>query len=393
MIHASLASNPVAFDGLKYLVVGSGLFGSVIAERIAQDKGLRVAVIEKRPHLGGNCHSEVDPATGIECHRYGSHIFHTRSERVWHYMNRFCTFNSYRHRVLTRYRGRVFPMPIGLATINEFLGRTLSPSEAEAWLRSEAAKEPYPEPANLEEKAISLVGRPLYEAFIAGYTAKQWGHPPGELPAGVITRLPVRYGYKPDYFDDRWQGIPWDGYAALFSRLLDHPRIDVYPDTDYFDVRDRVPAGCRIVYTGPVDRFHDYRYGRLRWRSLSFEREVVPVRDFQGTAVMNYAEESVPFTRIHEFRHYHEERDYPADRSVIVREYPGSPADGEEPCYPVDTAGDRETLSRYAAANAGSDRVIFGGRLGSYRYLDMDRAVESALETYDTTIRHAGETA
>lgn len=387
MIFGKLNPRQGIFEGLEYLVVGSGLFGAVVAERIARDKGRRVVILEKRGHVGGNCHSAADPDTGIECHTYGSHIFHTRNERVWEYMNRFCSFNHYRHRVLTRYRNRVYQMPINLDTINSFYGMELSPAEAEAFIRKEIGKKKIAAPKNLEEKAVSLIGRPLYEAFIKGYTAKQWGHPPKELPPDAIERLPMRFGYKSDYFDDPRQGIPLGGYGKLFEKLLDHPNIDVCLNADFFEVRNLVPETCTVIYTGPVDRCFDYRHGTLRWRSLSFEKETLRTGNFQGTAVMNYAEESVPFTRIHEFRHYHEERGYPADRTVIVHEYPKAWDKDLDPCYPVNTAEDRKILAGYHAECAKSGRLILGGRLGTYSYLDMDQAVDSALQIYEQKIR------
>jgi UDP-galactopyranose mutase len=386
MIFDKFASRQAIFEGLEYLVVGSGMFGTVIAELIARDKGRRVVVLEKRGCVGGNCHSANDPETGIECHSYGSHIFHTSNEDVWKYVNRFCLFNNYRHRVLTRYRNRVYPMPINLGTINSFYGMDMDPVEAEAFIREEIAKEHIGKPANLEEKAVSLIGRALYEAFIKGYTSKQWGHPPKDLPSDAVERLPMRFGYKSDYFDDRWQGIPLGGYGKLFENLLDHPNIEVFLNTDFFDVRRLVPSTCTVVYTGPVDRYFGYMHGTLSWRSLSFEKEALSVGNFQGTTVMNYAEESVPFTRIHEFRHFHEERDYPANRTVIVREYPRVWDTDRDPYYPVNTAQDRKILARYNAECAKEDRLILGGRLGTYRYIDMDQAVDSALRIYEQKI-------
>lgn len=374
-------------NGLKYLVVGAGFFGAVIAERIAADLGERVLVVEKRPHIGGNSYSEDDPETGIECHLYGSHIFHTSDEAVWRYINRFAGFNAYRHKVLTRYGDRVYLMPINLATINSFYGLDLSPTEAEAFIREEIAKERIADPKNLEEKAVSLVGRPLYEAFVKGYTLKQWETDPRELPADIITRLPFRFSYKGDYFNDPWQGIPLVGYAALFRNLLSHPNIEVRLDTDFFAIRHLVPEGCRVVFTGPVDRFFDYRFGTLAWRGLRFEKEVVAVGDFQGTSVMNYAESSVPFTRIHEFRHYHDERTYPADKTVIFREFSLTARQGQDPYYPVNTKADRETYALYQAAAAALPGVTFGGRLGNYLYLDMDKTIAAALKTYREQFR------
>jgi UDP-galactopyranose mutase len=362
-------------EGLKYLVVGAGFFGAVIAERIAADLGQQVLVIDRKPHIGGNSWSAADLETGIECHCYGSHIFHTANREVWEYINRFTSFNSYRHRVLTLYQGKVFQMPVNLATISDFYGRTMAPLEAAALLADEAARSGIVIPANLEEKAVSQIGRPLYEAFVRGYTRKQWETDPLELPADIITRLPVRYSYKSDYFNDPWQGIPLDGYHTLFKKLLDHKNISVQLDVDFFSLRDRIPADCTVIYSGPIG-----------WRTLDFEKEVCPVGDFQGTTVMNFADETIPYTRIHEFRHYHEERSYPEDRTVIYREYSRSCGADDDPYYPVNTVKDREILARYQGAAEKEARVVFGGRLGSYQYLDMDKSIAAALKTYQTQI-------
>lgn len=377
--------------GRRYLVVGAGFFGAVIAERIAADRGERVLLIDRRSHIGGNSFSADDPQTGIECHVYGSHIFHTGDAAVWNYVRRFSTFNSYRHRVLAAYRGAVYQMPINLATINRFYGKNLTPAGAMAFIRDEIAKEGISTPANLEEKAVSLIGRPLYEAFIRGYTVKQWGVDPVVLPESIIDRLPVRYTYKSDYFNDPWQGIPLGGYHRLFHKLLDHANIEVSLNTDYFAIRDRIPAGCTVIFTGPIDRFFDYRFGRLGWRNLRFEKEICDVGDFQGTSVMNYVESTAPFTRIHEFRHYHEERNYPKDATVIYREYSVAGETDDDPAYPVNTARDRELLALYAVEAKKHPTVIFGGRLGSYQYLDMDKTIAAALSTYTERIRRGGE--
>lgn len=378
-------------SGLKYLVVGSGFFGAVVAERITNDLGERVLVIDKRDHIGGNSYSKEDPETGIECHCYGSHIFHTPSKQVWDYITRFTEFNSYRHKVLTRYQGGTFIMPINLSTINSLYKLDLTPSEALDFIRREAALEGITSPKNLEEKAVSLVGRPLYEAFIKGYTIKQWQTDPRLLPESIITRLPVRCGHHYDYFDDPWQGIPLDGYGKLFERLLANPKIEVKLNCDFFDIRDKIPADCMVIYTGPIDRFFDYRYGILGWRTLRFEQEIVPVGDFQGTTVMNYADPDVPFTRIHEFRHYHPERKtYHADKSIIFREYSLSCGREDDPYYPVNTGRDREMYELYRQDGELLSNVVFGARLGTYRYLDMDKVIEQALQMYEMKIRGTG---
>ena len=364
------------------VVAGAGLFGLTVAERCARELGLRVLVVERRDHVGGNAYSEVEPSTGIEVHRYGAHLFHTSNELVWEYVNRFTAFTGYRHRVYSIHKNRVYPMPINLGTICAYFGRVLSPDEARALIAEQAAE--VTAPRNLEEKAISLIGRPHYEAFIRGYTAKQWQTDPRELPPEIITRLPVRYTFDNRYFADRYEGLPVDGYAAWLERMADHPRIEIRLGTDFFDLpANNVP----VVYTGPLDRYFGYAEGPLGWRTLDFEREVLPTGDFQGTPVMNYADEDVPHTRIHEFRHFHPERNHPPDGTVIVREYSRFADPGDEPYYPIDAVGDRARLLRYRAMARAEKDVHFGGRLGTYRYLDMHMAVASALTMYENRLR------
>jgi UDP-galactopyranose mutase len=366
------------------VVVGSGLFGLTVAERVAESLDKRVLVLDRRDHLGGNAWSEVEPTTGIEVHRYGAHLFHTSNERVWEYVNRFTSFTGYQHRVFSVYKDRVYPLPINLATICEYVGRHLSPDQARQWVAENAAEVPPGTATNLEEKAISLIGRPLYEAFVRGYTAKQWQTDPTELPPEVISRLPVRYTFDNRYFADSHEGLPVDGYAAWLTRMADHRRIDVALGVDFFDVQ--VPAGTPVVYTGPLDRYFGYEFGPLAWRTLDFEQEVLEVGDFQGTPVMNYADEDVPWTRIHEFRHFHPERDYPDDRTVIVREHSRAAQEGDEPYYPVNASSDRARLARYRERAAAEQDVWFGGRLGTYQYLDMHMAIASALTLVDNAL-------
>jgi len=330
------------------VIAGSGFFGLTIAERCAQDLGLRVLIVERRTHIGGNAYSEKEPDTGIEIHRYGAHLFHTSNARVWEYANRFTGFTGYQHRVFSIYKGRVYPMPINLATICEYFGAVMSPDEARALVAEQSAEVPAGRAANLEEKAISLIGRPLYEAFIRGYTYKQWQTDPADLPAEIITRLPVRYTFNNRYFDDTYEGLPVDGYTAWLERMLDHPRIEVRLDTEFASVRADLLGNVPVVYTGPLDEYFGYAAGGLRWRTLDFDLEVLPTGDFQGTPVMNYADSDVPFTRIHEFRHFHPERDwYPKDKTVIMREFSRFAGRGDEPYYPINTPQDRERLLAY----------------------------------------------
>jgi UDP-galactopyranose mutase len=368
------------------VVAGSGFFGLTVAERCAADLGLRVLVLERRDHIGGNAYSENEPGTGIEVHRYGAHLFHTSNERVWEYVNRFTRFTDYRHRVYTTFKDRVYSLPINLGTICEFFGRVFTPDQARALIAEQAAE--VTAPRNLEEKAISLIGRPLYEAFIRGYTAKQWQTDPRELPAEVITRLPVRYTFDNRYFSDTYEGLPVDGYTAWLERMADHPNIEVRLETDFFDLRDGMAGQVPVVYTGPLDRYFGFAEGALGWRTLDFDLEVRPTGDFQGTPVMNYADEDVPYTRIHEFRHFHPERDfYPEDKTVIMREYSRFAGRDDEPYYPINTPEDRRRLLRYRELARREDGVLFGGRLGTYKYLDMHMAIASALSLVDNRLR------
>jgi UDP-galactopyranose mutase len=381
----------VSFAGYDLVVVGSGFYGLTVAERTATQLDKRVLVLERRSHLGGNAYSEPEPETGIEIHRYGAHLFHTSNKRVWDYCNQFTEFTNYRHRVLGLHKGQVYSLPMGLGLISQFFGRYYTPDQARALIAEQSAEFDSKTAANLEEKAISLIGRPLYEAFIRDYTAKQWQTDPKELPAATIARLPVRYNFNDRYFNDTYEGLPVDGYTAWLTTMAEHPNIEVRLNTDFFDVRDQIPAGTPIVYTGPLDRYFEYSAGHLGWRTLDFEQEVLPVGDFQGTSVMNYNDADVPFTRIHEFKHFHPERAdrYPADKTVIVREFSRSAGDDDEPYYPINTPEDRAKLEQYrelAKVEARDKNVLFGGRLGTYKYLDMHMAIGSALSAFDNKI-------
>lgn len=379
----------MSYAGYDLVVVGSGFFGLTVAERAAAELDKRVLVLERRSHIGGNAYSEAEPETGIEVHRYGAHLFHTSNQRVWEYVNRFTSFTNYQHRVFARVGEQVYAFPLNLGLINQFFGHAHTPDEARALIAEQAGEIDTKDAANLEEKAVSLIGRPLYEAFVKGYTAKQWQTDPTELDPSIITRLPVRYTYDNRYFNDTFEGLPVDGYTAWLQKMAEHPNIEVRLDVDYFEVRDEIPAGTPTVYTGPLDRYFDYSEGALSWRTLDFEMEVVPTGDFQGAPVINYNDEDVPYTRILEFRHFHPEREHPADKTVIVREFSRFAEPGDEPYYPVGTAEDRAKLKRYrelARKEAVNTNVVFGGRLGTYKYLDMHMAIGSALTMFDNRI-------
>ena len=375
-----------ALSNCDLLVVGAGFYGATIAERAANALGKRVVVVDRRSHVGGNAYTESNPTTGIEVHKYGAHLFHTSNEAVWSYLRRFTEFTEYRHRVFTIHRQRIYAMPINLGTICQFFDRRFTPAEARALIAEQAAELGGRTPRNLEEKAISLIGRPLYEAFIRGYTAKQWRTDPRDLPEHIIARLPVRYTFNDRYFSDAFEGLPTDGYTAIFQRMLASPLIDVRIAVDFADLRTLLRPGLPVVYTGPIDRYFDYAEGELGWRTIDFEWEAQAVGDFQGTAVMNYADEDVPFTRILEFRHFYPERNYPADRTVVAREYSRFATRSDEPYYPIDTPSDKAKYLRYKARAEAAPNVHFGGRLGSYRYWDMHQAIGAALKAIERDI-------
>ena len=377
------------------IVVGSGFFGLTVAEQAASELGKRVLVVEKRNHIGGNAYSEKEPETGIEVHKYGAHLFHTSNERVWEDVNRFTKFTDYQHRVFAMHDGTAYQFPMGLGLINQFFGKYYSPDEARELIEQQREGLDPAAATNLEERGIALIGKPLYDAFVKHYTAKQWQTDPTDLPPEIISRLPVRYTFNNRYFNDKYEGLPVDGYAAWLEKMAAHELIDVRLDTDWFDVRDAIRAespDAPVVYTGPLDRYFDYAEGHLGWRTLDFEQEVLDTGDFQGTSVMNYNDADVPYTRIHEFRHFHPERQdsYPADKTVIVKEYSRFAEGDDEVYYPINTPEDRSKLEAYrrlAAAESRDNKVLFGGRLGTYQYLDMHMAIGAALSVFDNHVR------
>ncbi|PHV66998.1 UDP-galactopyranose mutase [Williamsia muralis] len=379
-------------SGYDLIIVGSGFYGLTIAERAATQLGKRVLVLDRRSHIGGNAYSEPEPTTGIEIHKYGAHLFHTSNKKVWDYVNKFTDFTGYQHRVFAMYQGQAYQFPMGLGLVSQFFGRYFTPDEARALIAEQSSEIETEKAANLEEKAISLIGRPLYEAFVKHYTAKQWQTDPTELPAANIARLPVRYTFDNRYFNDTYEGLPVDGYTAWLENMAADDNIEVRLNTDWFDVRDELRAqspDAPVVYTGPLDRYFDFVDGELGWRTLDFETEVLETGDYQGTPVMNYNDADVPYTRIHEFRHFHPEREYPADKTVIMREFSRFAESGDEPYYPINTPEDREKLNAYrsrAKRETASNKVLFGGRLGTYQYLDMHMAIASALTMYENTL-------
>ena len=362
-----------------FLIVGAGLYGMTAARRLT-DLGSRVLVVEKRDHIAGNAYTEeID---GICVHRYGAHIFHTDNERVWEFAKRFTEFNGFINEPVANWHGELYPLPFNMNTFRAMWGVT-EPDEARRIIDGQikAASESISgEPANLEEQAICLVGTEIYEKLIRGYTEKQWGKPCRDLPPSIIKRVPVRFEYNNNYFNDRYQGIPVDGYTAMAERMLEG--IDVITGTDFLDKdnRSRLSALAeKVIYTGQIDAYYDYCFGPLEYRGLRFETETVKTGGayFQPRAVVNYTDAETPYTRIIEHKHFTEDNSSPA--TVITREYPHSWKPGDEAFYPVNDEENRKKYNRYRALSEGDDRIIFGGRLGSYRYYDMDDAMEAAL--------------
>lgn len=375
------------FENYEYFVIGSGFFGAVIAERIANDLQKKVLVIEKNYHIGGNCYSEIEPNTEIEYHKYGTHIFHTSNNEVYRYIKQFCEFNSYYHQVLTSHNGKVYQMPINLETINSFFQVNLQPYEVDDFLKSKIEPYKVSQPRNFEEFAINSIGRELYEAFIKGYTQKQWNTKPENLPISIIKRLPIRKNYSESYFFDTWQGIPINGYTSVFQRILSSGNIKILLNTDFFDIRNQIPVNAKIIFSGTIDKYFDYCFGRLDWRSLEFEHQILDMEDYQGTSVMNFADTTVPYTRIHEPKHLHPERkEYKQNKTLIIKEFPKT--DNENPYYPIENTENIQLFEKYRAKAQTLTNVIIGGRLGDYKYYDIHHTIENALLTYAKIIKH-----
>lgn len=364
---------------MNYLIVGAGFYGATFAQQLAEN-GHSVTIIDKRPHIAGNAYSEIDSQTGIEVHKYGSHLFHTSNKRVWDYANRFTSFNDYRHTVWANHNKKIYSMPINLNTINSFFEKSFTPCEAKSMLS--LWNDPLFKPTNLEEKAISLIGKPLYDAFIKGYTEKQWQTDPKILPPEIISRLPVRYSFNNRYFEDTYEGLPINGYTNWVENMIDHKNIKVKLNIDFFDIKSGLSKDTQIVYTGPIDKYFNYVHGQLSWRTLDFEWEIHEVNDYQGTSVMNYSDLDIPYTRIHEFKHLHPERNYTDSHTIISKEYSRFASIKDEPYYPVNSESDRKKLSLYRDMVKKENHVIFGGRLGTYQYLDMHMAIASALSKF-----------
>lgn len=363
-----------------FLIVGAGLFGCVFAHE-AVKRGKKVLVVDKRSHVGGNIYTQE--IEGIQVHKYGAHIFHTSNEKVWNYVNQFAVFNRYTNAPVARYRDELYNMPFNMNTFYAMWG-VKTPQEAKAKIQEQIDEAGITIPANLEEQAISLVGRDIYEKLVKGYTEKQWGREAKELPAFIIKRLPVRFVYDNNYFNDTYQGIPIGGYTQMIEKMLDG--IEVRLETDFLKDREALSAlADRIVYTGMIDAYYDYCFGELEYRSLRFETETLDMENYQGNAVVNYTEYEIPYTRIIEHKHFEFQcqNGIANPKTVITREYPHIWSHGDEPYYPMNDEKNNRIYEQYRDMAEKETKIIFGGRLGLYRYFDMHQVVEAALESVE----------
>lgn len=361
-----------------YLIVGAGLFGSVIAHEAAK-VGKKCLVIDKRPHIGGNIYTE--DIAGIQAHKYGAHIFHTSNRETWDYINQFTEFNQYVNSPLAIYKDEIYNLPFNMNTFSRMWG-VRTPAEAKRKIEEQIQAHSGDEPRNLEEQAIRLVGSDIYEKLIKGYTEKQWGRSCRELPSFIIKRLPVRYTYDNNYFNDRYQGIPIGGYTQIIEKLLAGAEVKL--NTNFFDVKNELLACCHtLIFTGPIDAYYNYCYGALEYRSLKFESELLSIDNFQGNAVVNYTERDIPYTRIIEHKHFEFGKQ---PETYITREYPCNWTQEQEPYYPVNDARNQCLYQQYRALADKEKNVIFGGRLGAYQYYDMDKVIEQALAVADKNL-------
>lgn len=368
------------------VIVGSGLFGSVVAEQASRD-GYQVLVIEARDHIGGNCYTYDDKETGINVHKYGPHIFHTDNKFIWDYICQFTEFNNYQHVAKSKFQNEIYSVPINLDTINKFFKVALNPEQAKSLIA--AKKLSIANPANFEEQAKTIMGEELYNAFFYGYTIKQWEMDPKQLPASVARRLPLHYNYKTGYYtnNDKYQGIPINGYTPIFEQMLDHPNIDIMLNTTWESVKEKFSNDQLLVYTGPIDRYYDYCYGELNWRTLDFKHRIEEVDDYQGVAVVNYPEVDKPYTREIEHKHFNPERKIKENKTVVSQEFSRKATQKDIPYYPVKTVDDIEKYENYRMLADSETNVIIGGRLGEYMYYDMHQVIGSALSCYKYQIK------
>ena len=384
-ISQNLSSLDLSISEAEFIIVGSGLFGLTIAERIANELNQKVLIIEKRSEIGGNAFSYFDSTTGIEVHKYGSHLFHTSNEKVWQYVNRFTEFTQYKHQVIISSQGESYSLPINLHTISQINRADLTPDQAMNWIISEQKIPKENQENSFEAEAISKIGMTLYKRFFEGYTQKQWQTKAADLPSEIFSRLPVRFNYNSNYFTDKYQGLPLNGYAEFFKSMIKNDNIKIARGVDYLKIKSKIPKNKKIVYTGPIDAFFDYQFGALSWRTIDLKLEKFEIKDFQGCSVKNFADVEIPYTRIHEFKHLHPEREdiYNSAHTLIAYEFSRFATSGDEPFYPINTQENALILEKYRSLAKLESNVYFGGRLGTYKYLDMHMAIASALTMFE----------
>ncbi|NIJ45423.1 UDP-galactopyranose mutase [Wenyingzhuangia heitensis] len=359
-------------DCKRYLVVGAGFSGAVIARKLAE-QGCKVVVVDKRNHIAGNCHTERENKTNVMVHKYGPHIFNTNNKRVWDYVNTFGSFMSYKNKVIADTEKGVFSMPMNLLTINQFFYTKLTPNTVEAYLKTKQLK--IQNPQNFEEQALAFLGEDLYYNFFYGYTKKQWGCEPKELPSSILKRLPIRFNYDDNYYNSKYQGIPEKGYTGIISNILDHENIEVRLDTEYSSTENSNYE--HVFYTGAIDAYHNYKYGRLGYRTVFFKEEIHN-GDYQGNAVINYCDQDVEHTRVHEHKHFAPWEKH--DKTIVITEYSKETTKEDEPYYPKRLEQDIKMFEDYKLYTNGlKENVSFVGRLATYRYLDMDKVIEEAI--------------
>lgn len=370
---------------MNFLIVGAGLSGAVLGRELAQ-AGHKITVIDSRSHVAGNCHTERCPETGVLVHVYGPHIFHTDDVQVWDYVNAFAQFLPYRNRVKSTVGSAVYSLPVNLHTINQFFGKTMRPDAARAFIEETQADISITDPQSFEEQALRFVGRDLYDAFFRGYTEKQWGCSPTQLPASILKRLPLRFNYDDNYFNHQFQGMPEQGYTAMVEAMLDHPNIDVHLDTPF--TPEMEARADHMIWSGPLDSYFNYRLGRLGYRTLDFERFTAE-GDYQGCAVMNYGARDVPYTRITEHKHFAPWETHAG--TVCYREFARACGPDDIPYYPIRLVEEKALLGEYEALAQAKDGVSFVGRLGTYRYLDMDVTIREALDMVPQFLERFGD--
>ncbi len=367
----------------KILIVGAGFSGAVIARQLAETNNFKITILDERDHIAGNCYTKRDEETQIMEHVYGPHIFNTNNEKVWNYIQKFGELVPYTNRVKAVTERGIFSMPLNLLTINQFFNKQFNPREAEAYI-TRNGDSAIIDPQNFEEQALKLIGKDLYENFFKGYTIKQWGCDPKDLPASILTRLPIRFTYDDNYYHSKFQGIPKDGYTSIISRMLAHPHIKVKLNTKY--IKDKHVGFNHIFYSGPIDAYFQFSLGRLAYRTIYFKKNVFEGEDYQGNPVINYCAETIPYTRIHEHKHFTPWEKH--EKSIYFQEYSKETEDGDLPFYPKRLPADIKLITRYRNIAEKEDNITFIGRLGTYRYMDMHHVIYEALQISESFIEN-----